>query len=68
MSETQQPQNPQQNDLPYPIAPQPNSPQTFYPGLAEFMGLELSESVIRENMPEYLRENQQALLPRQSVS
>jgi hypothetical protein len=25
-----------------------------YPGLAEYMGLEFSESVIRENMPEYL--------------
>ena len=25
-----------------------------YPGLAEYMGLELSEDVIRQNMPEYL--------------
>jgi len=25
-----------------------------YPGLAEYMGLELSEAIIRENMPEYL--------------
>ena len=32
------------------------------------MGLELSEDVIRENMPEYLPENQAALLPRPSVS
>ena len=37
----------------------------FYPGLAGFMGLELSEDVLRANMPEYLPENQVAL--RQSV-
>lgn len=33
----------------------------FYPGLAGFMGLELSEDVLRANMPEYLPENQVAL-------
>jgi hypothetical protein len=25
-----------------------------YPGLADYMGMELTENVIRENMPEYL--------------
>jgi hypothetical protein len=25
-----------------------------YPGLADYMGMELTEDVIRENMPEYL--------------
>jgi len=43
---------------------QPHPPRqevhTSYPGLAEYMGLELSESVIRENMPEYLK-NQPAV-------
>ena len=29
-----------------------------YPGLAEYMGLELSEEIIRANMPEYLPGNQ----------
>ena len=54
--------------LPYPI--NPGQPVVgaggFYPGLADFMGLELSEDMIRANMPEYLPENQVAL--RQSVS
>ena len=56
--------------LPYPISPQDFSSQnvSVYPGLAGYMGLELSEDVIRENMPEYLPENQAALLPRPSVS
>lgn len=47
--------------------PNPNGPPSapnqalgvHYPGLAEYMGLELSEDVIRANMPEYL--NQGAL-------
>ena len=42
-----------------------------YPGLAEYMGLELSESVIRANMPEYLPENQArsgAIVPLQTVN
>ena len=37
--------------LPYPIDA-PSAP--VYPGLAHFMGLELTEDVIRANMPEYL--------------
>ena len=62
--------SPQNSSLPYPTSPpsnygSPNSP--VYPGLAEYMGLELSEDVIRANMPEYLPENQ-SLVPRQSVS
>ena len=62
--------SPQNSTLPYPTSPplnygSPNSP--VYPGLAEYMGLELSEDVIRANMPEYLHENQ-SLVPRQSVS
>jgi len=31
--------------------------QVMYPGLAEYMGLELSDDVIRQNMPEYLEQN-----------
>jgi len=55
---------PQSNQsLPYPI--NPGHPAVgaggFYPGLADFMGLELSENMIRVNMPEYLPENQVAL-------
>lgn len=49
--------------LPYPI--NPGQPAVgaggFYPGLADFMGLELSEDMIRANMPEYLPENQVAI-------
>lgn len=41
---------------------------TSYPGLAEYMGMELSEGVIRENMPEYLPGNESALsLPSPSL-
>jgi len=32
-----------------------------YPGLAEYMGMELSEALIRDNMPEYLPNNKTAL-------
>jgi len=32
-----------------------------YPGLADYMGLELSEALIRENMPEYLPQAQTAV-------
>lgn len=32
----------------------------LYPGLADFMGLELSEEIIAANMPEYLRTNRVA--------
>ena len=42
--------------LPYPSAP---SSSSAYPGLAEYMGLELTEDIIRANMPEYLPTNQQ---------
>jgi len=60
---SQEQQNAQVSSLPYPITPvQPAQGLGFYPGLAEFMGLELSEDVIRSNMPEYLKENQVALL------
>jgi hypothetical protein len=37
--------------LPYSVNPD-SAP--MYPGLGNYMGLELSEDVIRENMPEYL--------------
>ena len=48
--------------LPYPPNPSayPQIPSnasgngSVYPGLGDYMGLELSEDVIRENMPEYL--------------
>ena len=43
--------------LPYPSAP--SSSSSAYPGLAEYMGLELTEDIIRANMPEYLPSNQQ---------
>lgn len=45
------------------------TPGGFYPGLAAYMGLELSEDVIRANMPEYLPSYQQgnsALVQRQN--
>lgn len=49
---------------PYPTltnATQPSAPGHAYPGLAEYMGMELSEAIIRDNMPEYLQNNQTAL-------
>jgi len=55
--------------LPYPVAPQPALTGTTggmdYPGLAEYMGMELSEAIIRENMPEYLPGNQTAVAVRE---
>lgn len=43
-----------QPSAPYPTLPHPTSPSSPYPGLAEYMGLELSEAEVRANMPEYL--------------
>ena len=40
--------------LPYPAA-HPAAAAPVYPGLASFMGMELTEDVIRANMPEYLQ-------------
>ncbi len=37
--------------LPYPVRPDASP---MYPGLATYMGMELTEDVIRANMPEYL--------------
>jgi len=69
-----QPQR-QSTALPYPPLPSnagipsaplvnsaPNNPvlAVSYPGLSEYMGLELSEALIRENMPEYLPNSSQA--------
>lgn len=48
--------------LPYPV----RGSLPVYPGLAEFMGMELSEEIIRENMPEYLAQNQVAVRPQVS--
>merc|ERR1719471_732449 len=42
--------------LPYPV-----NASSAYPGLAEYMGLELTEDIIRANMPEYLPSNQNAV-------
>jgi len=39
---------------PYPTLPQPTSPSSAYPGLGEYMGLDLTEAEVRANMPEYL--------------
>ena len=44
--------------LPASMSPVPAPVAASYPGLAEYMGLELSEALIRENMPEYLPANQ----------
>lgn len=50
----------QQNTaLPYPTSytsmplPGRETTQTVYPSLGDYMGLELSESILAENMPEY---------------
>lgn len=47
----------------YPSAPAATGATVteLYPGLADFMGLELSEDMIAANMPEYLRSNQVAV-------
>lgn len=44
-----------QQQLPYPLHPSaPGMPESMYPGLSTYMGLEFDEQTIRENMPEYL--------------
>lgn len=40
----------------------------MYPNLADFMGLELSQHMIAENMPEYLQSNQQIAVPNTGVT
>lgn len=40
--------------LPYPLSPNQAMMSSMYPGLADYMGLEFTENIIRENMPEYL--------------
>jgi len=47
--------------LPASMSPVPAPVAASYPGLAEYMGLELSEALIRENMPEYLPANQSSM-------
>lgn len=39
-------------------AGQTNAVAALYPGLGDFMGLELSQEVIALNMPEYMQSNQ----------
>lgn len=54
-----------QSELPKSTSETPNAgPAGVYPGLGAYMGLELSEDTIRANMPEYLPENQNSVLPR----
>ena len=53
-----QPQPLTRPPLPASMSPVPAPVAASYPGLAEYMGLELSEALIRENMPEYLPANQ----------
>jgi len=47
--------------LPLPQSSSASPPGQVYPVLAEYMGLELSEAVIRENLPEYLQVKQQVM-------
>lgn len=57
----------QNTSLPSPLLSEGTVGSSAYPGLAEYMGLEFSEEIIRANMPEYLPKNQQqALLARSS--
>ena len=57
-----------QSTLPKSTSETPNAgPAGVYPGLGAYMGLELSEDTIRANMPEYLPENQNPVLPRAQV-
>ena len=53
-----QPQPLSRPPLPASMSSVPAPVAASYPGLAEYMGLELSEALIRENMPEYLPANQ----------
>lgn len=41
--------------------PQSNNSFEMYPGLSDFMGLELSQDIIAANMPEYLINHQVAV-------
>ena len=47
-----------QANLPYSIE---HAQAPMYPGLADFMGLELTDDVLRLNMPEYLNTNAVAI-------
>ena len=47
-----QPTPPQPQSLPYPVGPNAGT-ISAYPGLAEYMGLELTPEEIALNMPEY---------------
>lgn len=47
---TNTPQNPQNGQSPTSV----QNPTPGYPSLGDYMGLELTESVISQNMPEYL--------------
>lgn len=54
---------PEYTQNPYPeLANAPKSNSDIYPGLSDFMGLELSQQMIADNMPEYLQ-NQQITIP-----
>lgn len=46
------------NSAAYTLAEQSNAVAALYPGLGDFMGLELSQDVIALNMPEYMQCNQ----------
>merc|ERR1719188_1963013 len=70
------PAGPSPNPIPtpsYPTLTNDNTPATSrqsqaYPGLAEYMGMELSEAIIRENMPEYLNNQSVVAASDRSVS
>ena len=54
--------------LPYPLHPSaPGMPESVYPGLSTYMGLEFDEQTIRENMPEYLGGGALMTLPNVSL-
>lgn len=46
------------NTVAYCPPDQSNAVAALYPGLGDFMGLELSQDVIALNMPEYMQSNQ----------
>lgn len=50
-----------------PISPSSSS-NVMYPGLSEFMGLELTHQMIADNMPEYLQNQQQQIAIPANVS
>ena len=61
--------DPRENNLPYSLHPTAAAvPANVYPELGGYMGMEFDEQTIRQNMPEYLPNEQHQVAVRPQVS